>query len=80
MNDHVRHQFELWCCEYTRRQGLATTVGPWWGNALNSERPTGNRSSEEIDVVGIKRGKIVVVGEAKWTTKPMGIEVLNDLI
>jgi uncharacterized protein len=80
INEHVSHQFELWCCEYIRRQGLATTVGQWWGNALNIERRTGNRSSEEIDVVGVKRGKVVVVGEAKWTTKPMGIEVLHDLI
>ena len=79
VNDHVSKQFELWCCEYIRRQGLATTVGSWWGNALNTERRTGNRSSEEIDVVGIKRGKVVVVGEAKWTNKPMSMEVLSDL-
>lgn len=79
VNDHVSQQFELWCCEYVRRQGLATTVGSWWGNALNTERRTGNRSSEEVDVVGIKRGKVVVIGEAKWTNKAMNVEVLSDL-
>jgi uncharacterized protein len=80
INEHVAHQFELWCTEYVRREGLATTVGAWWGPALNAQRRTGNRSSEEIDVVGLKRGKVVVIGEAKWTTKPMSVDVINDLI
>jgi uncharacterized protein len=79
VNEHVSRYFELWCCEHIRQVGLATTVGAWWGNSVNAERRAGRRSSEEVDVVGIQRGKVVVVGESKWTTKPMGLDVLNDL-
>ena len=43
LNEHVSRHFELWCCEYVRREGLATTVGAWWGNSLNAERRAGNR-------------------------------------
>jgi uncharacterized protein len=80
INEHVSRHFETWCCEYVRREGRATTVAAWWGNALNSERQQGRRSTEEIDVVGVRRGRVAVVGEAKWTARPMSVDVLNDLV
>ena len=80
VNDHVGQEFELWCRAWTRKEGLATTVGAWWGPALNSLRRTGARSTEEIDIVGLSRSKVTVVGEAKWTAKPMQCQVLDDLV
>jgi len=57
----------------------ATNVGAWWGPALHSLRRRGERSSEEIDVVGTARGRVTVVGEARWTRRRLDATVLGDL-
>ena len=77
--DHVSPAFESLCREWTLRAGLATKVGEWWGNALNELRRDGARTSEQIDVVGLRRGAVVLVGECKWTSRPLGLDVLSDL-
>lgn len=79
--EHVSPVFEGAAREYVRaRMGTtATRVGRWWGNSLNSLRQSGERSSEEIDVVGTARNQVTVVGEAKWTSKPLGPKILHDL-
>ncbi len=53
--------------------------GRWWGNARNDLRRNGTRTTEEIDIVGTARKRVTVVGEAKWTTTPLGVSILRDL-
>lgn len=72
---HVAPVFEDLCREYVRAHmgATATRVGRWWGNALNRLRQSGERSTEEIDVVGTARKRVTLVGEVKWTSKPIGL-------
>ncbi|TVP44150.1 MAG: ATP-binding protein [Gemmatimonadales bacterium] len=78
---HVSPVFEGACREHVRSTmgAQATRVDRWWGIALNSFRKTGERSTEEIDVVGSVRKRVTVVGEVKWTTRPAGERLLHDL-
>jgi uncharacterized protein len=77
--DHVSPSFESLCRRWGLTAGHATKVGSWWGNALNEHRRTGTRTSEEVDVVGLKRGVVSLVGECKWTNQQMKLDVLTDL-
>lgn len=77
--DHLSPTFEALCRQWALTAGHATKIGSWWGNALNEYRRTGTRTSEEIDVVGLKRGLVSVVGECKWTNQQMKPDVLTDL-
>jgi AAA+ ATPase superfamily predicted ATPase len=76
---HVSPTFEALCREWVLRTGRATRVGAWWGNALDEHRRAKARSSEEVDVAGLVRSTVAVVGECKWTSKPMTLKVLDDL-
>jgi AAA+ ATPase superfamily predicted ATPase len=80
--DHVAPTFEDLCARYVRRRHghEAPTVGGWWGDALHAERRAGRRTVEEIDIVGAQRTRLRVVGECKWTVRPMGRGVLEDLV
>ncbi|HYB23184.1 MAG TPA: ATP-binding protein [Solirubrobacteraceae bacterium] len=77
--DHVSPTFEGLCRQWVLRTGRATRVGAWWGNALGEHRRTKARMSEEVDVVGLVRSVVAVVGECKWTKEPMALAVLEDL-
>jgi len=79
LGDHISPTFEALCREWVLRTGRATKVGTWWGNALNEHRRDGSRQSEEIDVVGLRRAAVVVVGECKWQNKPLPFDVLDEL-
>ncbi|MDA8261910.1 MAG: ATP-binding protein [Actinomycetota bacterium] len=81
LNDHVAPEFESWCRSWVRsRLGeRVSTVGAWWGPALDALRRGKERSSEEIDIVGVGRGRVTVVGEAKWQNKPLDLSVLREL-
>lgn len=81
LNDHVAVEFEEWCRAWTRsnRGAKATKVGSWWGRAPRELRERAGRSSEEVDVVGMSRGRVTVIGEAKWQNKPLGPAILNDI-
>lgn len=79
LGDHISPTFEGLCREWVLRTGRATKVGTWWGNALNELRREGTRQSEEIDVVGLRRSVVAVLGECKWKNKPLGIDVLHEL-
>lgn len=46
---------------------------------MNSLRRSGERTTEEIDVVGTSRKRVTVVGEVKWTSRPLTSKVLGDL-
>lgn len=58
----------------------ASRLGAWWGRALDSERAAGNRSSEEIDVVGLANRNVVLIGEVKWENKETSAKVLSNLL
>jgi AAA+ ATPase superfamily predicted ATPase len=79
--DHVAPVFESLCREWTRKQlgRHASRVGSWWGPALNQLRRTGERSVEEVDVIGMGRSAVTVVGECKWTTGRLTRKALDDL-
>lgn len=79
--DHVSPVFESLCRRWVRRSlgARATRVGSWWGRALDNLRANGERTSEEIDIVGIARSRVTVVGECKWTSGRLTSKVLDDL-
>lgn len=77
--DHVSPTFEALCRAWALRTGRATRVGSWWGNALNEHRRAGTRQTEEIDLVGLRRSVVTIVGECKWTSDRVGPDVLTDL-
>jgi hypothetical protein len=77
--DHVSPAFERLCRLWVLQTGAATRVGAWWGNALNEHRRSRERMSEEIDVVGLSRSVVTLVGECKWTSDRMSDRVLRDL-
>lgn len=79
--EHVAPVFETWCQSWTRENHgrIAPQVGRWWGNALNGLRRSGTRSTEEIDVVGVRRRTVTLVGEAKWTSTEMPGSIIRDL-
>jgi hypothetical protein len=81
LNDHVAPEFESWCRGWARSNlgDRARTVAAWWGPALDTLRKTKERTSEEIDIVGIGRNRVTLVGEAKWQNKPLDFSVLNEL-
>jgi AAA+ ATPase superfamily predicted ATPase len=81
LSEHIATIFEGLCREWTRKElgAQVSRVGSWWGNALNELRRDGRRQSEEIDVVGLRRGVVAVVGECKWTGRRLGARVLGDL-
>lgn len=58
---------------------LGQRVGSWWGNALDKHRRAGLRTAEEIDIVGLSRNRVTVIGECKWTNRAMDIKDLVDL-
>jgi hypothetical protein len=81
LSEHVSRVFEEWSRSWARENygRTATIVESWWGNALNKYRKSGERTTEEIDIVGTARSKVNLLGEAKWTSKPMQAKVLDWL-
>jgi AAA+ ATPase superfamily predicted ATPase len=77
--DHLAPVFESLCREWTRQELSISRVGSWWGNALNELRRKGERQTEEVDVVGVQRSAVTMVGEAKWTARQLTSKVLEDL-
>ena len=77
--EHTSPTFESLCRLWALKTGRATRVGSWWGNALNEHRKSGERQTEELDVVGLQRASVALVGECKWTRAPVGPRVLSDL-
>ena len=80
IHNHVSLTFEEIFKRWARQQyPQANNVGTWWGNSLNRLRQAGDRTSEEVDMVGLQDHNIEIVGEAKWTNKVMPVGVLTDL-
>jgi len=79
LNEHVGRQFEDFCLSWTRRNYPITKASSWWGNSLNEFRKNGSRSTEEIDIVGMARGRVIVIGEVRWRNSMMDISYLNEI-
>ena len=59
-----------------RSNAPAPKVGSWWGPSLNELRKAGTRTTEEIDIVGVVRSKVSIIGEARWRKRPMDLGYL----
>jgi uncharacterized protein len=81
LSSHVAPEFEEFCRWWTRQNhgAKATAVGPWWGHALHEHRRAGTRFTEEIDVVGLSRNKVTLIGEARWRTAAMDLDYLRGI-
>lgn len=79
--DHIAPAFETLCRHWVRANlgGEASRVGSWWGRALDELRAKHERVTEEIDVVGLRGGRVSVVGECKWTAKPISASLLEEI-
>jgi AAA+ ATPase superfamily predicted ATPase len=78
---HLAPTIEEIARQWVRRARIAnaTRVGAWWGPALNELRRTNERSSEEIDIVGMRGKQVVLVGEVRWRSEPMDLGILGEL-
>ncbi|MPY98119.1 MAG: hypothetical protein GEU97_08975 [Actinophytocola sp.] len=78
---HIAPVFEDVCRQHARRTygAVATRIGRWWGRAEDALRRSGERSSEEIDIVGMTRNRVTLIGEVKWTNRPLGPKVVHEL-
>jgi AAA+ ATPase superfamily predicted ATPase len=79
LNEHIAPEFEEYCRRWTRSTQSVTQVGSWWGPALNTHRRDGTRTSEEIDIVGTARGRVKVIGEARWRNSAMDLGYLHEV-
>lgn len=81
LNHHASFEFEEVCRTHARATygTKAPRIGRWWGNAANTHRRSGVRTTEEIDIVGMTRAKVTLLGEARWRNKPMSVSVLRDI-
>lgn len=79
--EHVAPAFETLCRRWVRANlgSEATRVGGWWGPSLHELRAKHERETEEIDVVGLLRGRVSVVGECKWTAKKVSVSLLAEI-
>lgn len=79
LNDHVAPEFEDHCRRLIRATYGVTRVDPWWGPALNMLRRSGERTSEQIDIVGIARSRVALIGEVRWGNSPMDTGYLRAI-
>jgi len=79
--EHIAPAFEVLCRRWVRANlgSEASRVGSWWGPALNELRAKHERETEEIDVVGLHRGRVSLVAECKWTSKPISVSLLGEI-
>jgi hypothetical protein len=55
-------------------------VGAWWGPIPAPAPGQPRRQAEaEVEVVAAREGRVSLLGEAKWTTTPVDLPVLNRL-
>lgn len=72
-DQHLSFAFEDVCkqhCLELMREGSIwfSSIGRWW------------QKNEEIDIVALNdENREIYFGEAKWSRKPVGIDILNDL-
>jgi AAA+ ATPase superfamily predicted ATPase len=78
---HLAPAIEDIARDWIRRTGFGgiTRVGSWWGPSLDVFRATGERQTEEIDIVGMTGGRVTVIGEVRWRNRPMDVGVLGEI-
>ncbi len=78
---HLAPTIEEISRDWVRRSGIAgvNRVGAWWGPSLDEFRQAGTRTSEEIDIVGMRGNRVVLVGEVRWRSDAMDVGVLGGL-
>ena len=78
---HLAPSIEGTAREWARRSGAggATRVGSWWGKAVDEYRRTGERTTEEIDIVGLRGKHATLIGEVRWRTQPMSVAILGEI-
>lgn len=78
--DHVAPVFESLCREWVRRNrgDRVSRMGSCWGPTTKAGRDQG-RFTEEIDLIGVGRSRVAVMGECKWTTEPLSVSILAAL-
>jgi hypothetical protein len=81
LSDHLAPAIEEIVRDWVRRSALegATRVGSWWGPALDQLRSANERTNEEIDVVGIARRRVVLIGEVRRRARPMDVGTLGEI-
>lgn len=81
LSDHVAPVFEDLCRDWTRSHygGVAQRFGDWWGHARNDLRRDGERTTEQIDIVGLSGSRVTVIGECRWRNKAMDGNVLKEI-
>jgi hypothetical protein len=82
LHDHVAFGFEELVRQWIRQtwSGRAPVVGSWWGEGVRRPGTPSGKGGEEIDAVGLDHRRVVVVGEAKWTKRAVGMNILDDLL
>lgn len=80
--NHCSPMFEQWALTWLRVHHADTAVnwGRWWGNAANQYRRNNLRSSEEVDAVGVSRGRVTAVAECKWTNKVLDPSIIDEVM
>ena len=81
LSNHVAPVFEDLCRDWTRTSygRAAQRFGSWWGNSRNDLRRTGQRTTEEIDIVGLSSARVTVIGECRWRNRAMDGNILNEI-
>ncbi|MGH2388414.1 MAG: ATP-binding protein [Chloroflexota bacterium] len=72
LSTYMGIRFEEACRQYIRLQPdrwahRIEELGVWW------------RADDELEIVGLEGGQVVLAGEAKWTNEPVGLDVLRNL-
>jgi AAA+ ATPase superfamily predicted ATPase len=68
--DHTGRVFEDIVRDLVRKEGIWDRVGSWW-----------NRRGDEIDVVAYNGSKKeILFGEVKWRNRPIGCNVVDELM
>jgi AAA+ ATPase superfamily predicted ATPase len=70
-HEHVSRAFETVVRDALLRRGPWRTVAPWWDR----------KGENEVDAIAVdERGGQVLFAEAKWTSRKVGWEAVEDLI
>ncbi len=70
INTYLGRRFEIFSRELVRRSMSYERVGSWW-----------SRKGDEIDIVALnEKKKEILFGEVKWRNRPIGCDVLEELM
>lgn len=76
INSFIARRFEDICRDAVRIQGWPL-VGRWWGAHMED----GIKKEEEIDIMAVdERHSRILFGEVKWSSRPIGFSVVEDLL